>query len=151
MISVLFITTNDQFVEADSPVKKSIFIVDPSIDDSLYNEFIVSTITTYKELRPNSAYKFFALSAPHESFEIISNQNDPEIFIGEFKAWMKFIRDNIKEDTRTISGSLSDAINELNVTNSAENSKVNFVLFDELKIDSNEQKIIQIADSTTNH
>ena len=143
VISVLFITTNDHLVQADSPVKKSIFIVDPSIDDSLYNEFISSTITTYKELRPNSAYKFFALSAPHESFEIISNQNDPEIFIGEFKAWMKSIRDNIKEDTRTISGSLSEAINELNVTNSAESSAINFVLFDELKIDSNEQKIIQ--------
>jgi len=151
VISILFITTNHQLVEADSPVKKSIFIVDPSIDDSLYNEFIFSTITTYKELRPNSAYKFFALSSPHESFEIISNQNDPEIFIGEFKAWMKSIRDNIKEDTRIISGSLSEAINELNVTNSAEGSSVNFVLFDELKIDSNEQKIIQsMIDSLSN-
>lgn len=143
--SILFITINDQLVEADSPAKKSIFIIDPSIDDSLYNEFIFSTITTSKELRPNSAYKFFALNSPHESFEIIGNQNDSEIYNDELKSWIKSIRDNIKEeeDTRTISGSLSDAINELNVTNSAEGSSVNFVLFDEFKIDSNEQKIIQ--------
>ena len=143
--SILFITINDQLVEADSPAKKSIFIIDPSIDDPLYNEFILSTITTSKELRSNSAYKFFALNSPHESFEINGNQNDSEIYNDELKSWIKSIRDNIKEeeDTRTISGSLSDAINELNVTNSAEGSSVNFVLFDEFKIDSNEQKIIQ--------
>ena len=77
----LFLDSNSYVVEADTPEKKSVFIVDSMTEDLLYEQFLFSTITTFKELRPNSAYKFFSLSSPHESFEIISNQNDSKIYI----------------------------------------------------------------------
>ena len=112
-------------------------------EDLLYEQFLFSTITTFKELRPNSAYKFFSLSSPHESFEIISNQNDSKIYIDELKKWLKSLRDKQQEDTRIISGALGEAINELNVTNASDGSTINLVLFDELKNDQNEQKIVQ--------
>ena len=139
----LFLDSNSYVVEADTPEKKSVFIVDSMTEDLLYEQFLFSTITTFKELRPNSAYKFFSLSSPHESFEIISNQNDSKIYIDELKKWLKSLRDKQQEDTRIISGALGEAINELNVTNASDGSTINLVLFDELKNDQNEQKIVQ--------
>ena len=109
----LFLDSNSYVVEADTPEKKSVFIVDSMTEDLLYEQFLFSTITTFKELRPNSAYKFFSLSSPHESFEIISNQNDSKIYIDELKKWLKSLRDKQQEDTRIISGALGEAINEL--------------------------------------
>jgi len=139
----LFLDSDSYVVEADTPEKKSVFIVDSMTEDLLYEQFLFSTITTFKELRPNSAYKFFSLSSPHESFEIISNQNDSKIYIDELKKWLKSLRDKQQEDTRIISGALGEAINELNVTNASDGSTINLVLFDELKNDQNEQKIVQ--------
>ena len=85
----LFLDSDSYVVEADTPEKKSVFIVDSMTEDLLYEQFLFSIITTFKELRPNSAYKFFSLSSPHESFEIISNQNDSKIYIDELKKWLK--------------------------------------------------------------
>ena len=139
----LFLDSNSYVVEADTPEKKSVFIVDSSTEDLLYGEFLSSTVTTFKELRPNSAYKFFSLNSPHDSFEIISTQNDSKIYTSELNQWLKSDRAKQEEDTRIISGALGEAINELNVTNASEGSTINLVLFDELKIDANEQKIVQ--------
>ncbi len=139
----LFLDSNSYVVEADTPEKKSVFIVDSSTEDLLYGEFLSSTVTTFKELRPNSAYKFFSLNSPHDSFEIISTQNDSKIYTSELNQWLKSDRTKQEEDTRIISGALGEAINELNVTNASEGSTINLVLFDELKIDANEQKIVQ--------
>jgi hypothetical protein len=146
--SIISITFSDSSIYANSTTKESIFIVDPLIEDLLYKEFIFSTISTFKELRENSGYKFFSLNSPNESIEITSDQNDPVLYINELKAWMKSIHDNQDEDKRSISAALSAAINEFKVSRASEGSSINLIVYDELLISPDEEKIIQsIIDS----
>ncbi len=146
--SIISITFSDSSIYANSTTKESIFIVDPMVEDLLYKEFIFSTISTFKELRENSGYKFFSLSSPNGSIEITSDQNDPELYINVLKSWMKSIHDNQDEDTRSISAALSAAINEFKVSRASEGSSINLIVYDELLISPDEEKIIQsIIDS----
>ena len=140
MISFLSFGINILSTHADSSNKEVIFVVDPNTENQFYSDFIYSVIGTLKELREESQYKFFSLNSPHKFFIFDSNSVDSDAQIENLLKWMK---SDENMDSVSVLGAITEIVNEMSLTNSAEGSIINFIVYDNLEISSEESKIIE--------
>ena len=145
-ITLIIIITFSSFginilsTHADSSNKEVIFVVDPNVENQYYSDFIHSMIGTLKELREESQYKFYSLNSPHKFFIFDSNAVDSDTQIDNLLNWMK--NDENMDSVSTL-GVITEIVNELNLTNAAEGSVINFIVHDNLEISADESKIIE--------
>ena len=145
-ITLIIIITFSSFginilsTHADSSNKEVIFVVDRNVENQYYSDFIHSMIGTLKELREESQYKFYSLNSPHKFFIFDSNAVDSDTQIDNLLNWMK--NDENMDSVSTL-GVITEIVNELNLTNAAEGSVINFIVHDNLEISADESKIIE--------
>ena len=145
-ITLIIIITFSSFginilsTHADSSNKEVIFVVDPNVENQYYSDFIHSMIGTLKELREESQYKFYSLNSPHKFFIFDSKAVDSDTQIDNLLNWMK--NDENMDSVSTL-GVITEIVNELNLTNAAEGSAINFIVHDNLEISADESKIIE--------
>jgi len=140
IISFLSFGINILSTHADSSNKEVIFVVDPNTENQFYDDFIYSVIGILKELREESKYKFFSLNSPHKFFIFDSNSVDSDAQIENLLKWMK---SDENMDSVSVLGAITEIVNEMTLTNSAEGSIINFIVHDNLEISSEEAKIIE--------
>jgi len=140
IISFLSFGINILSTHADSSNKEVIFVVDPNTENQFYADFIYSVIGILKELREESQYKFFSLNSPHKFFIFDSNSVDSDAQIENLLKWMK---SDENMDSVSVLGVITEIVNEMTLTNSAEGSIINFIVHDNLEISSEESKIIE--------
>ena len=140
IISFLSFGINILSTHADSSNKEVIFVVDPNTENQFYADFIYSVIGILKELREESQYKFFSLNSPHKFFIFDSNSVDSDAQIENLLKWMK---SDENMDSVSVLGAITEIVNEMTLTNSAEGSIINFIVHDNLEISSEESKIIE--------
>jgi len=140
IISFLSFGINILSTHADSSNKEVIFVVDPNTENQFYADFIYSVIGILKELREESQYKFFSLNSPHKFFIFDSNSVDSDAQIENLLKWMK---SDENMDSISVLGAITEIVNEMTLTNSAEGSIINFIVHDNLEISSEESKIIE--------
>ena len=140
IISFLSFGINILSTHADSSNKEVIFVVDPNTENQFYSDFIYSVIGTLKELREESQYKFFSLNSPHKFFIFDSNSVDSDAQIENLLKWMK---SDENMDSVSVLGSITEIVNHMSLNNSAEGSIINFMVYDNLEISSEETKIIE--------
>jgi len=140
IISFLSFGINILSTHADSSNKEVIFVVDPNTENQFYDDFIYSVIGILKELREESQYKFFSLNSPHKFFIFDSNSVDSDAQIENLLKWMK---SDENMDSVSVLGAITEIVNEMTLTNSAEGSIINFIVHDNLEISSEESKIIE--------
>ena len=140
IISFLSFGINILSTHADSSNKEVIFVVDPNTENQFYSDFIYSVIGTLKELREESQYKFFSLNSPHKFTTFYSNAVDSDAQIENLFKWMK---SDENMDSVSVLGAITEIVNEMNLTNAAEGSVINFIIHDNLEISSEESKIIE--------
>ena len=140
IISFLSFGINILSTHADSSNKEVIFVVDPNTENQFYADFIYSVIGILKELREESQYKFFSLNSPHKFFIFDSNSVDSDAQIENLLKWMK---SDENMDSISVLGAITEIVNEMTLTNSAEGSIINFIVYDNLEISSEESKIIE--------
>ena len=144
-ITLIIIITFSSFginilsTHADSSNKEVIFVVDPNTENQYYSDFIYSVIGTLKELREQSQYKFFSLNSPHKYFIFDSNSVDSDAQIENLLEWME---NDENMDSVSVLGTITEIVNELTLTNAAEGSEINFIVYDNLEISAEESKII---------
>ena len=144
-ITLIIIITFSSFginilsTHADSSNKEVIFVVDPNNENQYYSDFIYSVIGTLKELREQSQYKFFSLNSPHKYFIFDSNAVDSDAQIENLLEWME---NDENMDSVSALGTITEIVNELTLTNAAEGSEINFIVYDNLEISAEESKII---------
>ena len=139
IISFLSFGINILSTHADSSNKEVIFVVDPNTENQFYADFIYSVIGILKELREESQYKFFSLNSPHKFFIFDSNSVDSDAQIENLLKWMK---SDENMDSISVLGAITEIVNEMTLTNSAEGSIINFIVYDNLEISSEESRII---------
>ena len=140
IISFLSFGINILSTHAESSNKEVIFVVDPNTENQFYADFIYSVIGILKELREESQYKFFSLNSPHKFFIFDSNSVDSDAQIENLLKWMK---SDENMDSVSVLGAITEIVNEMTLTNSAEGSIINFIVHDNLEISSEESKIIE--------
>ena len=140
IISFLSFGINILSTHADSSNKEVIFVVDPNTENQFYDDFIYSVIGILKELREESKYKFFSLNSPHKFFIFDSNSVDSDAQIENLLKWMK---SDENMDSVSVLGAITEIVNEMTLTNSAEGSIINFIVHDNLEISSEEARIIE--------